>query len=84
MTQISLILQDNALNYNNNNNNNNNNVLFCITAAFSHMYHQFPNAHSLLFLAHSDTHNTTPNKRHDGLQVPQSATDCPEQYNKQQ
>jgi hypothetical protein len=66
MTQISCILQDNVLNsYNNNNNNNNNEeeeeeeALFCITAAFSHMYHQFPNAHSLLFLAHSDTHNTT-------------------------
>jgi len=64
-------------------NNNEEEALFCITAAFSHMYHQFPNAHSLLFLAHSQ-HNTTPKKRHDGLLVPQSATDCPEQYNTQQ
>jgi hypothetical protein len=44
---------------NDDDNNNNNKALFYITAAFSHIYHQFPNVHSLMFLAHSDMHNTT-------------------------
>jgi len=41
---------------NDDDNNNNNKALFYITAAFSHIYHQFPNVNSLLFLAQ---HNTT-------------------------